>query len=305
MSPSAVLKDLGLPEGRQVDLVAGCPPCQGFTRLTESKRGRDKRNGLVRHYLRFVRAIRPKACMLENVPGLLTTKKGRKYFNELRKGLEDCGYHVSFEIAQLADYGIPQFRKRLVLLAGLKSSILIPKPTHCAPDARPRLGRRPWKTVRDAIAKFSKPPRRSAVLKRRSALKWGWHYTRDISPIVRRRIMYALKHGRSRSTLPPSLRLACHARHPGGYNDVYGTMEWDRPSPTITSGCTNASKGRFGHPSQARALTAREAATLQTFPSTYRFRGSGIESVAAQIGNALPRQFAIATGKAILRSLRK
>jgi DNA (cytosine-5)-methyltransferase 1 len=99
------------------------------------------------------------------------------------------------------------------------------------------------------------------------------------------------------------LRLACHQRHPEGFYDVYGVMDWNAPSPTITSGCTNASKGRFGHPREARPLTAVEAAALQTFPRSYRFKGSGLESVAIQIGNALPRRFAKVAGKAIIERL--
>src|SRR5688572_21437992 len=102
----------------------------------------------------------------------------------------------------------------------------------------------------------------------------------DIAKDVRRRLRHAIKSGGSRASLPDSLKLACHERHPGGFHDVYGVMDWNMPSPTITSGCTNASKGRFGHPKQARPLTAVEAAALQSFPRAYKFKGSGLESVA-------------------------
>lgn len=303
VSPKRVLRELGLPEGETVDLIAGCPPCQGFTRLTESSGRRDHRNGLVRQFLRFVRAIKPKICMLENVPGLVKTPKGKSYFRELRLGLEKAGYCLSYDVVELADYGVPQFRKRLVLLAARCEAIPIPDPTHRNPAHPGKSGQRPWKTVRDAIGDLPKPPLRSAVLSGEASPRYQWHYARDVADVVRRRLKHALGNDRRRSSLPPSLRLACHERRPDGYYDVYGVMDWDAPSPTITSGCTNASKGRFGHPAEARPVTATEAAILQTFPRSYKFKGSGLESVAAQIGNALPRRFAKVVGKAIVKRL--
>jgi DNA (cytosine-5)-methyltransferase 1 len=304
VSPECVIDELKLPEGATLDLIAGCPPCQGFTRLTESQGRRDQRNSLVRQLLRFVRAIRPKVCMLENVPGLLTTSKGKRYFSELRRGLEDAGYHISYDVVELADYGVPQLRKRLVLLAARDKVIPIPSPTHHDPARPTRPGRHPWKTVREAIGDLPKPPLRSAVRSRKAIPPYEWHYSRDVATVVRRRLEYALSNGRCRTSLPPTLRLACHERCPDGYYDVYGVIDWDKPSPTITSGCTNASKGRFGHPREPRPLTATEAAVLQTFPLSYKFKGSGLESVATQIGNALPRRFAKVVATAIIKRLR-
>ena len=294
VQPTRVLRELGLKRG-QVDLVAGCPPCQGFTRLTEKRRRRDPRNLLVREFLRIVLALRPRACMLENVPGL--TRKGRRLFGELRRGLEAAGYHINYEVLELANYGVPQFRKRLVLFAGLHEEIPLPKPTHWNPDSAG--SRHPWRTVRDAIGFLRKPPTRSAVLLRAVKPEHPLHVARDIAPAVRKRLEHARKNGRSRSSLPASLALACHQRRSDGYSDVYGVMSWSSPSPTMTSGCTNASKGRFGHPRQPRPLTAREAALLQTFPVDYKFRGTNLDSVAAQIGNALPRRFAKVAARTI------
>jgi DNA (cytosine-5)-methyltransferase 1 len=303
VSPARLLRALKLSPGETIDLIAGCPPCQGFTRLTESRGRPDRRNGLVRQFLRFVRAIHPKACMLENVPGLLTTRKGKRYFNELRRGLEAAGYRVSYDIVELADYGVPQFRTRLVLLASLGEVIPIPAPTHHDPLRRAESRSRPWRTVRDALGSFPKPPLRSAVKSGAATPRYKWHYSRDVAPVVRRRLAHALRSGGRRTSLPPSLRLACHDRRPDGYYDVYGVIAWDKPSPTITSGCTNASKGRFGHPRDPRPLTATEAALLQTFPLSYKFKGAGLESVAAQIGNALPRRFAKVIARAVVNRL--
>ncbi len=303
VSPGRLLKTLDLPKNRKIDLIAGCPPCQGLTRLTESKGRRDHRNGLVRDFLRFVRILRPKVCMLENVPGLLKTRKGKRYFKEVQDGLHKAGYRISYDVVELADYGVPQFRKRFVLIGSRRQRVSIPSPTHRDPRSKAKSNRRPWRTVRDAIARLPRPPLRSLVKSGKVVPSYKWHYARDIAKDVRRRLKHARKNSGSRAGLPDSLRLACHQRHPEGFYDVYGVMDWNAPSPTITSGCTNASKGRFGHPREARPLTAIEAAALQTFPRSYRFKGSGLESVATQIGNALPRRFAKVAGKAIIEQL--
>jgi DNA (cytosine-5)-methyltransferase 1 len=302
ISPRAVLRALNLPPGKTLDLIAGCPPCQGFTRLTESSGRRDRRNGLVRQFLRFVREIKPKVCMLENVPGLVRTRKGKRYFNELVRGLEKIGYKITYQVVELADYGVPQFRKRLVLLAARRKAIPIPPPTHRDPARAGKSGRGAWRTVRNTIAGLPPPPLRSAVRAGEAVAPYKWHYSRDVAPIVRRRLAHALGNGGQRTSLPESLRLECHDQS-DGYFDVYGVMDWDRPSPTITSGCTNASKGRFGHPGEPRPLTGTEAALLQTFPLSYKLEGEGLESVAAQIGNALPRRFAKVVGRAIAKRL--
>jgi DNA (cytosine-5)-methyltransferase 1 len=303
VSPKGVLRALKLLRRETVDLIAGCPPCQGFTRLTENRARPDPRNSLVRQFLRFVLAIRPKVCMLENVPGLIMSSKGRRYFNEVRRGLERAGYNVSYDVVELADYGVPQFRRRLLLIGARDEAIPIPAPTHHDPTRSRKPGQRPWRTVRDAIGEFPIPPLRSAMRSSGAKRSYEWHYARDVTPLVRRRLEHALRNDGRRTSLPSSLRLSCHERCPDGYYDVYGVMDWDSPSPTITSGCTNASKGRFGHPSNPRPLTAAEAAALQTFPLSYKFKGSGLESVATQIGNALPRRFARAIASSIIRRL--
>lgn len=303
VTAAEVQRALALRKGESLDLLAGCPPCQGFTRLTESSGRRDRRNGLVREFLRFVRVLRPKVCMLENVPGLLRTSKGKRYFREVESGLKKAGYRLSYDVVELADYGVPQFRKRLVLIAARRKAIPIPTPTHHDPARIGKHGQQPWNTVRKTIAKLPKAPLRSAVRAGRAALHYEWHYARNVASLVKRRLEHALKHGGRRSTLPESLRLKCHERRPDGYFDVYGVIDWDRPSPTITSGCTNASKGCFGHPKEARPLTAVEAACLQTFLLSHKFKGSGLESVARQIGNALPRRFAKVVAKAIAKRL--
>jgi DNA (cytosine-5)-methyltransferase 1 len=276
-----------------IDVVVGCPPCQGFSRLTERHGSNDSRNSLVLHFLRLVLELRPSVCMMENVPGLLT--RGAVLFRQLREGLEAAGYRLNYDVLELADYGVPQFRKRLVLMAGLGFDVGLPRATHRGPER--------WVTVRRAIGRLPPPPLRSEVKKGLAKVTVPWHFTRDIAPLVRERLSHAASTGGGCQQLPDTLRLACHRRRPDGFHDVYAVLDWDAPSSTITSGCTNASKGRFGHPAHPRPLTPREAAMLQTLGRHYCLRGSGVESVASQIGNALPRRFARVAGRQILRAL--
>ncbi len=303
ISPREMVAKLKLPAGDRLDLIAGCPPCQGFTRLTENNGRRDRRNSLIREFLRFVVELKPKTCMMENVPGLLT--RGKRYFRELKSGLEAAGYSVNYEVLELANYGVPQFRRRLVVLASRTGSIDIPPATHADPNIEGKPKRTPsWRTVRSALAGMPTPPLRSKLKAGKAKCRLQWHFARDLRPIVRKRLMHSISNGEGRSKLPAALRLACHDRRPDGFYDVYGAMNWDEPSPTMTSGCTNASKGRFGHPKAPRPLTAREAASLQSFPRSYKFKGSGLESVARQIGNALPHRFAKVVGTAVYKQLR-
>lgn len=300
VSARGLVADLEFDGKAAIDLIAGCPPCQGFTRLTEGSRTRDPRNALVLEFVRFVRSIKPTAFMMENVPGLLT--RGKRLFEKMCHRLESAGYDLTWGVLQVADYGVPQLRKRLVLLGGSGFRIELPEPTHSFDGAES--GLRPWRTVRNAIGGLPDPPLRSQVVSGAAKPPFVWHFGRDIAPVVQKRLSHALRNGGDRSTLPETLRLACHNRREDGYSDVYGVMSWDLPSPTITSGCTNASKGRFGHPGSARPLTPREAAVLQSFPLSYKFIGSGVESVARQIGNALPARFAAKVAKAAADAIR-
>lgn len=282
---------------KKIDIVVGCPPCQGFSRLTEKHRRRDPRNALVLQFLRLVTELQPTICMMENVPGLLT--RGKSLFKKLHDGLEAAGYNVTYDVLELADFGVPQLRKRLVLMAGLGFEIPLPKKTHPGPDK--------WVPIGDAIGELPEPVNRSELPKPRT-VPTSWHVARDIAADVRKRLAHAAKHGGSRNALPDDLVLDCHRKAKKrniGFSDVYGVFDLDRPSPTITSGCTNVSKGRFGHPIALRPLTPREAAMVQTLGREYKLRGSGAESIAAQIGNALPRRFAEVAGRHLLRELKK
>lgn len=260
---------LGLEPG-DLDLLAGCPPCQGFSSmrtLNGSRKVEDPRNDLVFEFLRFVRGLRPKAIMMENVPGLASDQR----MELLWEGLHELGYIGSHKVLDTADYGVPQRRRRMLLLASRKGPI---------PFA-PIVSRR--RTVRQAIGGLPEPGSSGDFLHDTMLARHGDRVLSFIRKVP--------KNGGSRLDVDDELQLGCHRRS-NGFKDVYGRMEWDAVAPTITGGCINPSKGRFLHPDQDRAITLREAALLQTFPRRYRFpAGRGKFGIAELIGNALPPRF--------------
>lgn len=263
-----VKRKLGIKKG-ELDLLAGCPPCQGFSTirtLNGGKRVRDGRNKLILEFQRFVEELLPKAVMMENVPGL--RKNGR--FKKFCKKLEDLGYKVNHDVLNAADYGVPQRRRRLILLAGLNGEIGFAKKARCN------------RTVFDAIGSL-KPAGESGdklhdLTERRS---------KKVVDLIKK----IPKDGGSRKDLGKKRQLKCHKKC-DGFKDVYGRMAWDKVAPTITSGCTNPSKGRFLHPEENRAITLREAALIQTFPKKYSFNTDISKGkISELIGNALPPIF--------------
>jgi DNA (cytosine-5)-methyltransferase 1 len=266
--PEDFMEKIGVRPG-ELDLLAGCPPCQGFSSLRTrngSAKNRDRRNDLVKQMLRFADALQPKALMLENVPGLTAYSPFKRLCNDLA----ERGYHVEYDVKDAADFGVPQRRRRLILLAGLGVAI---------PFARPVAKK---STVRDAIGHLQSPERSKDELHRLGERR---------SPRIQRLIRDIPKDGGSRTDLPKRRQLECHKKS-DGFKDIYGRMSWDRVAPTITSGCFNPSKGRFLHPVSDRTITMREAALLQGFPPNYKFElSAGKQAIALMIGNALPPEF--------------
>lgn len=280
LDPLSILREVGLRPG-QLDLLAGCPPCQGFSRLRTKNRDvsvSDERNDLIFHFLRFVEMAKPKTVMLENVPSLIKDAR----FKDFCLALERFGYGTVADVLDAADYSVPQRRKRLIMLA---SKVHTPA---LAEASRNRV------TVRRAFSKLESPKKTLDALHSMGERR---------SDAVCKIISLIPKNGGSRRDIPKKYQLECHKRS-DGFNDVYGRMAWDSVSPTITSGCNNPSKGRFLHPSQNRTITLREAAVLQGFPKKYRFNvDHGKESIALMIGNALPPPFIAAHASDLRKGL--
>lgn len=275
-------KALGLGRKR-VDVLVGCPPCQGFTHLRFEGVEADQRNDLVVRFADFAEALNPKCVVFENVPGLLNRTHGQKLFEQLKNRLHAQGYKTSYGILNATDYGVAQFRRRVVMI-GWKGNLtpILPPPTHADPNSYEVTtnGLSAWNTVEIIRTLPSlNPGEQSSDVPNHVARRFGQRLMEFIELVP--------KNGGSRTDVPEKYWLDCHKKAGCGHGDVYGRLHWERPSGTLTSGCTNASKGRFVHPEQNRSLTPREAARLQSFDDQYQFTGS-LDSISKQIGNAVP-----------------
>lgn len=297
-------------------LLAGCPPCQNFSRQNPLNKDKpvEERKKLLFEFLRIIEELKPPFILMENVPGIRSeTNAGilTEFLDRLK-----TSYIVYDAILNAADYGVPQARRRFVLHAIRKDindellkygyQFTLPKPTH---NKKGDKGLKKWKTVREAIYDL---PRISAGETYEGNVVVFNHKCASLSDINLKRIKEIRKNGGSRTGLPEGLVLECHKKKDDegnlftGHTDVYGIMDPNKPSPTITGGCLWCSKGRFGHYSQNRGISIREAARLQTFPDDFKFSDSLIDS-ALQIGNAVPVDLVKASGavfKEAIRTLR-
>lgn len=252
----------------QLDLLAGCPPCQGFssiTKLNGKKRTSIEQNKLIDHFLRYTRQLLPRAVMIENVPGL---KRSRK-FRELLRSLNKLGYCCNHTVLNAADFNVPQRRRRFILVAARGKKI----PFGAASISKP--------TVKDAFDNLKLRPKNDPLHKLKE----------QRTARIQRLINDIPRNGGSRRSLGTQRQLKCHSRC-DGFNDIYGRMAWHNVAPTITGGCCNPSKGRFLHPTLNRTITLREAALLQSFPANYFISlRRGKFNAAQLIGNALPPEF--------------
>lgn len=275
-----ILQDLGLAVG-DLDLLAGCPPCQGFSSMRRKNKSRavsDERNALIDDFCRLALGLMPKLIMMENVPAIAKYRKFSTMLSRLRK----AGYSVDYKVLDVSDYGVPQRRKRLIVSANREGKAVL-----AAPNSEKI-------TVHTAIGNLEEPGRTGDPMH---------DFPVNRSARIQALISSIPVDGGSRGSLPLSMQLSCH-KNVTGFNDVYGRMSWNDVSPTITGGCVNPSKGRFLHPTQNRAITLREAAILQGFPRDYIFNPAhGKESISLMIGNALPPLFISKHAVAMLGSI--
>ncbi len=274
LKPEDMLQRFGLDTG-DLDLLAGCPPCQGFSRIRTCNKVThvdDPRNDLILEFLRFVEGLRPRAVMVENVPGA-AKYDGFIAFTEKMKSL---GYVGGHRILNAADYGVPQRRHRMIYLAGLGGEI--PFPDKIAET----------KTVWDAIGSLPRAGESGDP---------AHDVTENRSPRVMEIIRHTPKDGGSHQDIPENLRI----KRPGAFKNNYGRLAWKKVAQTITGECLSPSSGgRVLHPEEDRAITPREAALLQGFPRDYVFATTSKTAMAKMIGNAVPPPLA----KAVCESVR-
>ncbi len=269
---------------KDVLLFAGCAPCQPFSHHRKSSPKSDSAR-LLKEFGRLVVSALPDYVLMENVPGMakvLGYSTYRRFLNALR----NCNYNCKSEVLNAKYFGVPQNRKRLVLIAAKNKIPTLPVPEFGERD-------QPFRTVRDAISHLPK------IVAGENHGSVNNHVAASLSKLNLERLRFTPSDGGDRRSWPDHLKLHCHSHAHTGYTDVYGRLRWDDVAPTLTSRCYSLSNGRFGHPQQNRAISLREAAALQSFPDDYVFFGTNTK-IARQIGNAVPIELARQLGRHLL-----
>jgi DNA (cytosine-5)-methyltransferase 1 len=256
-------------------LFSGCAPCQPFSRQKTILPDDDDRVVLLDEFLRFVKYYLPEYIFVENVPGMQNVVGKNGPFDRFIKFLDENKYFYNYDVVASKKYGVPQTRRRLILIASKLIDIEFPEETH-----GPGTKNLKYSNSRDWIDDL--PELRAGEIDKHDSV----HRAASLSKTNLQRII-ATPIGGDRRDWPEHLWLNCHMNGYEGHTDVYGRMKWDEPATALTTKCHSLSNGRFGHPEQHRAISIREAACLQTFDRDYKFVG-GLISMARQIGNAVP-----------------
>ena len=282
-------EELGI-QSEDTTLYAACTPCQPFSTLSRQNWKDDNRKILLLTFAEIVKECPPDFILVENVPGL-NNGSGKEIYKEFKNILKKCGF--SNRAADLLDakhFGVPQTRKRFILLASKEGSISLPTPITDPSQ---------FVTVKECIGEY---PEIADGEESEDCLN---HKTRELQSHHKRIVESVPKDGGSRGDIADtSILLKCHQDRPDAHKDVFGRMAWDQPAPTLTSRCSDVYSGRFIHPEQDRGISLREAAALQTFRDDYEFFGTSITGIARQIGNAVPVKLAEHLGESILNSLK-
>lgn len=287
LMPHDLEKKLRIKKNMNNLIFVGCSPCQYYTIIKTSKEKSEKSKLLLEEFQRFVEYFKPGFVFIENVPGL--EKKEDSPLNRFKDFLCRHGYHFDNKVVNAADYQVPQNRKRYVLIASrLTENVSIPKP-----PLTERL------TVRKAI---DKPKFRKIIAGHRDQTKLQ-HTCAGLASINIERLKLTPVNGGTRKSWKDctELQLDCYVGKDNIFTNLYSRMYWDKPSPTITTKFYSISNGRFAHPTQNRAISLREGATLQSFPLSYHFEGNSIGLIARMIGNAVPPKLAESIGKQIIK----
>lgn len=281
------IKDLFGPKKNTIRILTGCAPCQPFSKLNQKKITKKHLQPLEK-FAQLIEEVKPDIVSMENVGGLADTKK-YPIFKAFIKTLERNGYKYKYEVVDVSEYGVPQTRKRLVLLASKFGDIGLIKRTH----------KNKRRTVRDVISHLE-PITEGGV-----SITDPLHRARNLSPLNSKRIKATPRDGGNSKSWSDKLVLDCHKKKSGKTysSSVYGRMRWDQPAPTMTTQCVGLGNGRFGHPEQDRAISLREAALFQTFPKRYRFSDPKVPIVTSHIakfiGNAVPVRLGSIIGRSI------
>ena len=294
-----IITDLIKSCGDDPVLFCGCAPCQPFTKQNTASPKHDKRKQLLSNFGTIIEEFKPDFVFVENVPGLQKVPKDKQGpFPAFKELLEKMGYYLTYGVVAAQDYGAPQLRRRFVLLASKHGEINIPAATHGKDYDNP------YKTVRHAIEDL--PAIAAGETYKCNDLKN--HRAAALSELNLKRIKASAPDGGGRFDWPKELWPACYTRtnekgdvH-SGHTDCYGRLWWDKPAPGLTTRCISYSNGRFGHPEQDRAISVREAARLQGFTDDFEFNGN-LNSMAKQIGNAVPVDLAFAMGRQFIEHI--
>ncbi|MDE0427307.1 MAG: DNA cytosine methyltransferase [Candidatus Poribacteria bacterium] len=279
-------KELGI-QDEDTTLYAACTPCQPFSTLSRQNWKDDSRKVLLLSFAEIVKECPPDFILVENVPGL-NNNCGKEIYEKFLEVLEECEFsEPAADLLDAKHFGVPQTRKRFILLASKKGSISLPTP-QTDPDK--------FVTVKKCIENYPD-------VDAKEAQDYSNHVARELKPHHKRIVEAVPKDGGSRRDVTDTtILLKCHQEKPNAHRDVFGRMAWNKPAPTLTSRCTDVYSGRFIHPKQDRGISLREAAALQTFKDNYKFFGTSISAIARQIGNAVPVKLAEYLGKSIINA---